>query len=199
VDEPPNPLTCGPVRVRRWRVEDAPALTSAVRDSWLHLRGWMPWAQQEPDQRTQEQWLLTVHAQWVARDAFQFAVLTDDDDAVAGSIGLMRRIGPGGLEIGYWLTADHVGRGLATRAAAAVTWAGFRLTGVRHVEIRCDEANLASAAVPARLGYVLADTRAAPVDAPAETGRQQVWRLTSDEWPVSAAADVWRAGGAGRS
>jgi RimJ/RimL family protein N-acetyltransferase len=59
---------------------------------------------------------------------------------------------------------------------------------VQRLEIRCDEANVASAAVPARLGYRLCDTVSVPVTAPSETGRWQVWRLGTDDWPTSAAA-----------
>jgi RimJ/RimL family protein N-acetyltransferase len=190
VHQPPELMTCGPVRLRRWRTEDAPALGAATRDSWDHLRPWMPWADQRPDEETQRPWLLAVHDQWDAGEAYQFAVLPRDADTVVGSIGLMRRIGPGGLEIGYWVTADHVGRGLATCAAAALTWAGLQLAGVRYLEIRCDEANAASAAVPARLGYHLAQILHVPVEAPSETGRQQVWRLTAEQWPTSAAAGL---------
>jgi RimJ/RimL family protein N-acetyltransferase len=40
---------------------------------------------------------------------------------VIGSSGLMRRIGPGGLDIGYWLHPAWTGKGLATTAVAALT------------------------------------------------------------------------------
>ena len=188
MDEPPEAMSCGPVLLRRWMPEDLPRMASAARDSWQHLRPWMPWAQDEPTEQTQRPWLLAVQDEWRSGDAYQFAVLPAGADTVVGSIGLMRRIGPGGLEIGYWVAADHVGRGLATCAAAALTWVGLQLDGVQRLEIRCDEANVASAAVPARLGYWLWDTLTVPVTAPSETGRQQVWRLDADEWPTSAAA-----------
>jgi len=181
-------MSCGPVRLRRWRIEDLPRLASAVRGSWDHLRPWTPWAQDEPTEETQRPWLLAVQDEWRSGDAYQFAMLARGADTVVGSTGLMRRIGPGGLEIGYWVTVDHVGRGLATCAAAALTWVGLQLDGVDHLEIRCDEANTASAAVPARLGYRLRDTLTIPVTAPSETGRRQVWRLGADEWPSSAAS-----------
>ncbi len=54
----------------------------------------------------------------------------------------------------------------------------FRLPGVGYVEIVHDPANLASGAVPARLGFTPYERRPAERRAPAETGEEQVWRLT---------------------
>jgi RimJ/RimL family protein N-acetyltransferase len=43
------------------------------------------------------------------------------------------------------------------------------------VEIHCDEANVASRAVPARLGYRLDRIDDVGVTAPGETGRSMIW------------------------
>lgn len=59
-------------------------------------------------------------------------------------------------EIGYWVRSDRTGRGYATAAADALTAAAFDyLSDVVKVIIRMDQANLASAAVPPKLGYTL--------------------------------------------
>lgn len=47
----------------------------------------------------------------------------------------MARIGPGGLETGYWVHQAHTRRGLATAAAAALTDAALALPGIDRVEI----------------------------------------------------------------
>jgi ribosomal-protein-serine acetyltransferase len=65
----------------------------------------------------------------------------------------MRRIGPGGLEIGYWLHAASTGRGLATAAVAALVGQAFALPDIERVEIVHDQANIASGAIPRRLGF----------------------------------------------
>jgi len=44
-------------------------------------------------------------------------------------------------------------RGLATRAAAALTHVAFADPSIDHVEIRCDPRNAASGRVSERLGY----------------------------------------------
>lgn len=188
---PPESLTCGPARLRRWRPEDLEASLAAVRASRDHLRPWMPWAQEEPTERSQASWLAIAVHQWDAGESFGYALLPAGSDTVVGSAALENRIGPGGLEIGYWLHPGHLGRGLATAAAAGLSWAGLQVCGADRVEIRCDRANTASAAIPARLGYALTGTRPVPVQAPAQTGEQQVWVLSARSWSGSGARRLW--------
>ncbi|MFF1482503.1 GNAT family N-acetyltransferase [Streptomyces sp. NPDC058301] len=91
----------------------------------------------------------------------------------------MRRIGPGGLEIGYWIHPAWTGQGLATMAAAALLREAFRLPGVELVEIHQDEANKASGAVPRRLGFteIGRQPRSEEPTAPGEVGVEVIWRL----------------------
>ena len=110
-----------------------------------------------------------------------FALMDPDETEVLGGVGLYRRIGPGGLEIGYWVRSDQAGRGLATEATHAVTDVGFMLSGIERMEIHCDPLNTPSIVVPKKLGYELAETRVdhavGPKDAPRDT---MIWRLTPD-------------------
>jgi RimJ/RimL family protein N-acetyltransferase len=108
-----------------------------------------------------------------------------DDGRLVGSLGMHRRVGPGALEIGYWVHVDHTRRGIATAAAAALTDVGFALRGVRRMEIHCDAANSASAAVPARLGYRLQGSIDHPPEAPGEQGRRLVWAVYQRQWKTS--------------
>ena len=52
---------------------------------------------------------------------------------------------------------------------------GITLPGVRQVEIQCDEANVASAAIPRKLGYRLDRVEAHEPEAPGEQGRRMIW------------------------
>jgi RimJ/RimL family protein N-acetyltransferase len=53
--------------------------------------------------------------------------------------------------------------------------AGLALSGVARVEIHTDEANAISAAIPRRLGYRLDRVDELPPEAPAHSGRLQIW------------------------
>ena len=65
------------------------------------------------------------------------------------------RFGPfgTGAEIGYSIGSAFEGRGIITRAAAALTELGFGEHGVHRVVIQAGVDNVRSRAVPERLGF----------------------------------------------
>ena len=131
----------GGLRLHRRRSAHAPALNRAVRANLEHLRPWMEWAAEAPTRARTAELTRAGTAAWEAGTDFMY--LADLDDApgrVVGAFGLHGRIGPGALEIGYWVAARHVGRGIATAAAGALTEAALALPGIARVEIRCDQA-----------------------------------------------------------
>ncbi|MFE4362067.1 N-acetyltransferase [Kitasatospora xanthocidica] len=174
---PPERLRLpGGLWLRRRRSSHTAALNQAVRANLDHLRPWMEWAAEAPSRARTAELTRAGAAAWEAGTDFMYlAGLDAEPGGVIGAFGLHGRIGPGALEIGYWVAAGHVGRGIATAAAGALTEAALALPGITRVEIRCDRANGASAAVPRKLGYRLDRVAEAAVRAPGETGRQLVW------------------------
>jgi len=161
--------------LRAWQVEDAVELTTAVLASLDHLRPWMPWVQDGYTRASAEQMIaMSVRAREEAT-TFTYRLTRPGSDTVLGSVGLHGRVGPGAFEIGYWVHVDAVRRGLATEASRLLTHAAFAVPGIERVEIRHDRANVASGAVPARLGYVLERSERCEIDAPGECGIRQVW------------------------
>jgi ribosomal-protein-serine acetyltransferase len=175
MDRPAETLTSGRVRLRRWRTGDADLAYRVVTESLDHLRPWMPWAA-DYDHDQAVRFTSGSEQDWASGVAYQYAITIDD--AVIGSIGLMRRIGPGGLEIGYWLHPAWTGRGVVTAAAAALVREAFMLPDVDRVEIIHDQANTRSGGVPRRLGFTEVQRRTREPAAPGESGVEVVWRLT---------------------
>ncbi|MFF7989615.1 GNAT family N-acetyltransferase [Kitasatospora xanthocidica] len=166
----------GGLWLRRRSSTHAVALNRAVRANLDHLRPWMEWAAEAPTRARTAELTRAGSAAWEAGTDFMYlAGLDTEPDGVIGAFGLHGRIGPGALEIGYWVATGYVGRGIATAAAGALTETALALPGITRVEIRCDRANAASAAVPRKLGYRLDRVTAIAVRAPGETGRQLVW------------------------
>jgi ribosomal-protein-serine acetyltransferase len=58
-------------------------------------------------------------------------------------------------ELGYWLDAEHQGRGLMTAACRAMIDYAFTRLALQRVEIRCAVGNDRSRAIPERLGFTL--------------------------------------------
>lgn len=176
--------------LRCWQPADAPLLADAITASFEHLRPWMPWVHGEPEElETKVQRLRGFRAQFDTDTDYVYAIFSPDERQVIGGTGLHPRIGEGALEIGYWISALHIGRGYATEAAAALTRAAFQIHGVERMEIRCDPANERSASVPRKLGYTLDGTLRANVRGVGGAMRDTlVWSLLRSEYPASPAA-----------
>ena len=101
---------------------------------------------------------------------------------MVGSCGLHRRVGPGGYEIGYWVHGAHTRHGYATAAVVALTSLAVSQPGITFVEIHHDRANVASAAVPRKLGFELFGEARVERRTPAESGVTLVWRMSRDHW-----------------
>jgi RimJ/RimL family protein N-acetyltransferase len=173
---PPERVDAGAVVLRRIRSADAGAVAAAVASSLDHLRPWMPWATPDSaERRSQLARVAEADEMWESGISYIYSVLTADHGTLVGEIGLHRRSGDGSVEIGYWIAGSQARRGFGTSAAAAVTAVALALPGVSRVEIHCDEANTASAAIPRKLGYRLDRVEERKPEAPGESGRLMIW------------------------
>ncbi|QPP07494.1 GNAT family N-acetyltransferase [Streptomyces bathyalis] len=182
------------VELRRWRYRDADVHYRVVTESLAHLVPWMPWADEGYSPDSSLEFVTRCEREWAEGKAYNYAVSVEG--STVGSCGLMRRIGPGGLEIGYWIHPSWTRRGLATAAAAALLREAFSLPGIDVVEIHNDEANEASGGVPMRLGFTEVERRRAiegPA-APGESGVEVVWRALRGRTPLPPQADPATAG-----
>ena len=153
-------------------------MACAVAESLDHLRPWMPWATNEAATvDAQRDRLIDAAAGWEDGTSHDYLMVTRAERGVVGACGLHRRVGQGGIELGYWVHAQHTGRGYARAAARALTEAASSFGGIARVEIHCDEANLASQAVPRGLGYHLDRTERHVIEAPGEIGQTMIWVL----------------------
>lgn len=188
MQRPRETLTHGPVTLHRWRAGAAAAaeLAQAVTESAELLRPFMPWARGEYGLAEAEQFLDSCEQGWEAGTEFSYAIRSGPGPAssvLAGGAGLMTRIGQGGLEIGYWVHAGQVRRGLATAATVALITEAFTLPGISRVVIRHDELNTASGGIPRKLGFTYlhsepgSDSR---LDGTEPT--DLVWEITRDHW-----------------
>lgn len=158
---------------------DADAWAMAIGASLESLKAFMPWAHDEPQPMSARLALIDL---W--RDGYENGTETQFgmflDDVFVGGTGLSTRRGAGVLEIGYWVHVDHRRRGIATEACRGQIAAAFEVDGIERVEIWCDAANSASAAVAAKVGCTLVDQRAGKIITPGDCGIDQRWRL--DRW-----------------
>ncbi|WP_410570043.1 GNAT family N-acetyltransferase [Amycolatopsis sp. cmx-4-61] len=172
----------GDLTLTRWQPADQAVLTAVVSGSLAHLSPFLVWAAGGYTDDDSAEFLRLTAKRWDSGEAYEYALRLGAE--VAGGIGVMQR--DGGVEIGYWLARGFTGRGLMTRAVTLLTAEAFRL-GAGYVEIKHDERNVRSGAVPARLGFTQVRTEPAEKPlAPSCTGTDHVWRLART--PCSAPA-----------
>ncbi len=166
--------------LRPWCAADAAELLPILETNLPHLGPWIPARVAQPAPVPDlAQRLAGFAADFVADREWRFALRTVDDGRILGEVALFSRTAAGRVpyadadraEVGYWLRADVTGRGLATDATRAMIDLAAGLSRFSHVEIRCDARNAASAAVPTRLGFVLATT------VPDPDTQLQIWTL----------------------
>jgi RimJ/RimL family protein N-acetyltransferase len=181
---PPERIETQYLVLRVWEVQDAPLLNAAVEFSLEHLRAWLPWAMSAPSPLEETRQRLTDYQErFFEGEEFVFGIFDPGETQVVGGCGLHPRIGPGGLEIGYWIRADEVGQGFATEAAKALTEAGFGIPDIDRIQIHCDPENIPSRRVPEKLGYVLAETRIGDEVTPnGEVRDSLIFEITRDQY-----------------
>ncbi len=188
---PPYTVFTERMKLRCYDPSDAEGLSQAVMESRGHLVPWMPWAKQEPvslDSRIQL--LREFRGSFDLGEDFIYGAWLRDGRKLVGSTGLHPRVGMGGVEIGYWVHVDHVGEGLASEMAGALTRVAFELCKLDRVEIRHDPSNTASAGVPERLGFTCEGQLRRRMYWPDEEPRDVViWSLLAEDYPRSPNAD----------
>jgi RimJ/RimL family protein N-acetyltransferase len=176
--------------LRCWSPTDAPLLVAAVTASREHLLPWMPWAEHEPESLDDKVRRLRGFRAEFDRDRdFIYGIFSRDESEVIGGTGLHPRVGEGGRDIGYWIHTEHLGRGYATEAAAAMTRVGFEVEGLRRVEIHCDPRNERSLRVTRKLGFTHEATlRSRSVTAAGEARDTMIWSLLREDYAGTPAA-----------
>ncbi len=178
---PPERIDLGDgVSLVRVRAEHAAAITVAINDSLDHLSPWMAWASEPAEESQRAVFLAAGEELWDRCRDFSYLIL-DRAGAVIGGCGLHGRQGPDALDIGYWVHVDHIGRGLATSCARALTDAAFAIEGVERIRIQCEDSNTRSARVPEKLGYVFQGLDV-PETGPCAQRSTQDWQMTRDRW-----------------
>jgi ribosomal-protein-serine acetyltransferase len=144
------------VVVRPYRESDAQALFEAVAESRDHLRPWLPFADEHQTVDESRHWIIQQVANWILRDDLILSIWEQATDRYVGGTGLHPHDWEiGYFEIGYWVRASAEGHGYIVESVRLLTEYALDTLKANRVEIRCDELNVRSAAIPQRLGYVL--------------------------------------------
>jgi RimJ/RimL family protein N-acetyltransferase len=177
--------------VRCYNPSDASLLAESVTQSLEHLRPWMPWVYNEPEPiEAKVRRLKRFRGLFDLGQDFIYAIFNRDDTKLIGGTGLHTRLGESELEIGYWIHKDYINQGLVTESTAALVKIAFELIHIHRIEIHCDPGNLASAAIPRKLGFTHEGTLRAKTRFLEGWSDSMIWGLLETEYPDSPSSRV---------
>lgn len=135
---------------------DGKVVYDAMQASLTELKAWMPWAHQKQTEEDVEANIRAAHAKFLTREDLRLHIFNKDTGEFIGASGLHRMNWEiPKFEIGYWIDTRQSGKGYMTEAAEAISNFAFNSLHAKRVEIRCDEKNDRSRAIPERLGFTL--------------------------------------------
>ena len=142
------------IRIRPYRVEDAPALWEAVVESRAQLEPWMPWCHANYSIEEARDWIEEQVAALEQGTAFEFAI-TRGDGSYLGGAGLNQidRVNQR-ANVGYWVRSSVTGTGAATRAVRLLRDWAFQNTALVRLELLVAVGNVASHRVAEKCGAV---------------------------------------------
>jgi ribosomal-protein-serine acetyltransferase len=142
---------CEDAHLRLLSMADAPELHALIMSNRERLAQWLQWATTQTPDDTLE-FIHSNERQVAANEGFHCAIVCEG--RIAGVISYMevdwrhRR-----TVLGYWLDADHQGRGLMTGAVRLMVDHATTVWELNRVEIRAAVENGKSRAIPERLGF----------------------------------------------
>lgn len=152
--EMPMPILSPRLQLRPRQVGEGKILAKAIAESREQLKGWMPFALEEPCEEKTEEYCRRSAEDFKNRTNFTLSIYDRAGKVFVGSTGLHQpnwRVPS--FHIGYWIHSDHAGQGLVTEAVNALSRYAFAVLKANRLEIRCDSENLRSLAVMNRLGF----------------------------------------------
>jgi ribosomal-protein-serine acetyltransferase len=169
-------------------VPRTPSLTEAYHDLLVanrdRLARWEPWALAPPVLAETRSFLEAGMRNWLAGSELPVAIAVRIDDQwhLAGAVSLAINSYARSAEIGYWVDGGHEGRGLASRAVAAVLDHAFGSLDIDRVALHTDAANERSRALARRLGFVEEGVLRKGLAFPDERRDDAIYGLLASEW-----------------
>jgi len=167
---------------------DAEKLLTSINGSLEHLRPWIPWAQDQPQEI---EWTAKFIRQFrgqfdLGQDAV-YGIFDPQEQAIIGGTGLHNRVGKDAREIGYWINVGHINQGYATEAVCALIKTGFEIEGLARLEIHCDPENIPSNNIPHKLGFRHESTiKNSSTDRDGRFRDENIWTLTNSQYAAGA-------------
>src|SRR5580704_8331763 len=177
--------------LRSPRTSDVPEMRRVLRANTMHLRPWSvaTVAGEDPASLASVSRAVLRHRrEWKRGQAFVMLMFPlHDETHIIGRVALggVLRGAFQSAYLGYWIDAEHQGRGLMTEAVKATTRFAFQALGLHRVQAAVMPSNSASQRVLEKVGYRREGLAARYLCIAGAWEDHVVFAFTTEEWPVS--------------
>jgi len=132
--------------------DHAEAVFAVVEQNRQHLRAWLPWVDKNRSSDDTRKFIqLSLHSLAEMRGVTCGIWFNDQ---FVGCVDLLKTDKRNHFaEIGYWLSAEHQGKGIMTRSCRRIIVYAFEELGLHRLLIRAAAENERSRAIPEQLGF----------------------------------------------
>jgi ribosomal-protein-serine acetyltransferase len=136
--------------------ENAKMVFDTIASNRSHLSPWMDWASDKSTKTPEDSFKFLEIGKngWDSGKKFNFGIFLNN--IYCGNVGVFDVDDEDkSCEIGYWLSKEFVGKGLASASVKALEKEIFSVYHFNRIQIECDKLNTASAKVAQHCGYIL--------------------------------------------
>ena len=125
-----------------------------VKKSLPELSPWLVWATEDYTLEDSYEYLQGCEKEWDKGTEFNYMILDENKNFMGMISALNVKENDKKLEIGYWISSAHAGKGYMQEAVNLMEKEFFGL-GINRIVIHTDVLNQKSANVPQKSGYIL--------------------------------------------
>lgn len=141
------------ILIRPFAPDDRTSLYAAVRESIESVGQWMAWCHAGYSIDDTDVWISLCQTKWRSGADREFGIFDAETGAVLGCVGVNQISSADNLaNLGYWVRASRVGRGVASTAARMAARFAFQELKLSRLEVVAREDNLASRRVAEKIG-----------------------------------------------
>jgi ribosomal-protein-serine acetyltransferase len=162
---------------------EAFTVISAERE---RLREWLPWVDGTIDVSVERDFLRSIEQANSLGLGFHATIRLEGE--FCGCVGLRIDLMHRSAEVGYWLSALTLGRGVMIRSVAAIFDVGFDVLRMHRLELLAATRNTRSRSIADRLGMTFEGTRREAEELPTGFVDLAMYAVLAQDWPGATVA-----------
>lgn len=171
----------GKIELRLLEMHHSRAVFNLIDSNRKHLREYLPWVDSTVTIADSQAFIDGSKKKYALNRGFDAGIWYNDE--FVGTIGFHSMdLSINAVSLGYWLGEEFVGKGIVIKASRVLIEYAFETLGFNRIEIKCEENNRKSKALPERLGFTKEGIMRSGEKLYGKYSNLLVYSLLKDEW-----------------